>query len=379
MSDEAPIRVLHLASWYPSAVHRTLGNFVQRHVQAIATVAPSEVWYAAPVMRGDGPSPGVEVVRRAGVLERTVYFPGRKPVVRGATRALLELAEGVTEAPDVVHLHVGYPAGAAARELAQRWNVPLVLTEHWTAYQRGPGKRLGFWQRRALKKTGAAAAMICPVSDDLGAAMRTFGIRNEERFRTVPNVVDTRLFHPLPATDVRPDRFTLLHVSSLVDRQKNITGILRALQRCLPDLPPLEVVILGDGDPAPHEELALKLGIAGQVTFEGELPLGTVARRMREADGLLLFSHYENFPCVIGEAWASGIPVISSDVGGIREHLGPAQGILVPPGDEAALAEAIAYTVSTRWNRDLLRTTAEELFSVPVIARAYLDVYRSVL
>jgi glycosyltransferase involved in cell wall biosynthesis len=100
---------------------------------------------------------------------------------------------------------------------------------------------------------------------------------------------------------------------------------------------------------------------------------------MREADGLLLFSHYENFPCVIGEAWASGIPVISSDVGGIREHLGPAQGILVPPGDEAALAEAIAYTVSTRWNRDLLRTTAEELFSVPVVARTYLDAYRSVL
>jgi len=379
MSDEAPIRVLHLASWYPSAVHRTLGNFVQRHVQAIATVAPSELLYAAPVLGGAGPRAGIEVVRRAGVLERTAYFAGRKPVVRGVTRALLGLAEGVTEQPDVVHLHVGYPAGAAARELAKRWNVPLVLTEHWTAYQRGPGKRLGFWQRRALKKTGEAAALICPVSSDLGAAMRTFGIRGEERYRMIPNVVDTRLFHPLPATDVRPDRFTLLHVSSLVDRQKNISGILRALQRCLPDLPQLEVVILGDGDPAPHEELALKLGIAGQVTFEGELPLGTVARRMREADGLLLFSHYENFPCVIGEAWASGIPVISSDVGGIREHLGPAQGLLVPPGDEAALAEAIAYTVSTRWNRDVLRTTAEELFSIPVVAGAYLDAYRSVL
>jgi glycosyltransferase involved in cell wall biosynthesis len=192
-------------------------------------------------------------------------------------------------------------------------------------------------------------------------------------------VVDTRLFHPLPASDVQQDRFTLLHVSSLLDRQKNISGMLRALQRCLPDLPQLEVVILGDGDPSPHEELALKLGIAGQVTFGGELPLGAVARRMREADALLLFSHFENFPCVIGEAWASGIPVISSDVGGIREHLGPELGILVPPGDEAALADAIAFTVSSKWNREVLRSTAEGLFSIPVVAEAYLEVYRTVI
>jgi glycosyltransferase involved in cell wall biosynthesis len=379
MANDAPIRVLHLASWFPSAVHRTLGNFVQRHVQAIATVAPSELLYAAPVPRGSAVRPGVEVVRRSGVLEKTVYFQARKPVVRGVTRALLEAAEAMEVAPDVVHLHVGYPAGAAARELARKWNVPLVMTEHWTAYQKGPGKRLGFWQRRALKKTGTAAAMVCPVSDDLGTAMQTFGIRGPERFRTVPNVVDTRLFHPLPASDVQQDRFTLLHVSSLVDRQKNISGMLRALQRCLPDLPQLEVVILGDGDPAPHEELALKLGIAGPVTFGGELPLGAVARRMREADALLLFSHFENFPCVIGEAWASGIPVISSDVGGIREHLGPELGILVPPGDEAALADAIAFTVSSKWNREVLRSTAEGLFSIPVVAEAYLEVYRTAI
>jgi glycosyltransferase involved in cell wall biosynthesis len=100
---------------------------------------------------------------------------------------------------------------------------------------------------------------------------------------------------------------------------------------------------------------------------------------MREADALLLFSHFENFPCVIGEAWASGIPVISSDVGGIREHLGPELGILVPPGDEAALADAIAFTVSSKWNREVLRSTAEGLFSIPVVAEAYLEVYRTAI
>ena len=45
-------RILHIASWYPSAVHGTLGNFVERHIQAISSLHGGEVWYAAAVPAG---------------------------------------------------------------------------------------------------------------------------------------------------------------------------------------------------------------------------------------------------------------------------------------------------------------------------------------
>ena len=48
----APTRVLHLVSWYPSAVHGTLGNFIRRHIEAISTRFPSEVWAAVAAPKG---------------------------------------------------------------------------------------------------------------------------------------------------------------------------------------------------------------------------------------------------------------------------------------------------------------------------------------
>ena len=51
-SATAP-RILHIASWYPSAVHGTLGNFVERHVQAISSLNGGEVWFAAAVPAGE--------------------------------------------------------------------------------------------------------------------------------------------------------------------------------------------------------------------------------------------------------------------------------------------------------------------------------------
>ena len=75
--------------------------------------------------------------------------------------------------------------------------------------------------------------------------------------------------------------------------------------------------------------------------MEGEKSLEEVASLMGESHAFLLFSHYENLPCVILEAFSCGIPVVSSDTGGIREHLDPSRGILVTNGAEDELERAL--------------------------------------
>ena len=107
-------RILHIASWYPSAVHGTLGNFVERHVQAISTLNGGEIWFAAAVPAGEVVPANSE--RDCGTYtERIFYFRARKPVVRHITRALLRAAEEASDF-DLIHLHVAYPAGCAARK-----------------------------------------------------------------------------------------------------------------------------------------------------------------------------------------------------------------------------------------------------------------------
>ena len=86
------LRILHLASWYPSEVHGTLGNFVKRHISAISSVHSGEVWYAAP-SPFDQSVPQNTHTDCGNFQERIVYFKAQKPVVRGTTRALLNLAD----------------------------------------------------------------------------------------------------------------------------------------------------------------------------------------------------------------------------------------------------------------------------------------------
>ena len=378
--DRSP-RILHIASWYPSAVHGTLGNFVERHVQAISTLHGGEVWFAAAVPAGEV-VPANSVRDCGGYTERIFYFRARRPVVRQVTRALLDAAAS-SDPFDLIHLHVAYPAGRAARTLARRWNVPLVITEQWTAYHADQCAALPWWRKRAMRVTGRAASALCPVSEDLATSMREFGIAGT--YTPVPNVVDTQLFHPADAAAADSlalgGTFHVLHISSLRDDQKNISGMLRAVKSASQRCDNLRVSIIGDGDPAPHRAYARELGLDERVEIAGEIPLAEVAERMQASDALLLFSRYENFPCVIPEAWASGIPVISTDVGGIREHLTPERGALVASEDESALADVLCQWAEQRkrFDAQLLRHHADSTFSYAAVARAFSDVYTRVL
>ena len=375
-ASDRPLRVLHLASWYPSAVHGTLGNFVERHVQAISSLNRGEVWFAAAVPAGEVVP--ANTVRDCGTYtERIFYFRARKPVVWQVSRALLHAAENAGSF-DLIHLHVAYPAGRAARVLARRWNVPLILTEHWTAYHAEQRNAVPMWRRLSMRATGRAASAICPVSEDLASSMRAFGI--DGRFTAVPNVVNTELFHPAK-TAPKGDTFHVLHISSLRDDQKNISGLLRGVKAALDRCDTLRVSIIGDGDPESHRAYARELGLDERVEIAGEISLNEVAERMRASDALLLFSRFENFPCVIPEAWASGIPVLSTDVGGIREHLTPERGALIASEDETALADTLCdwATKGTPSEATHLRQHAESVFSNAAVARAYAAVYTAAI
>ena len=237
-------RILHIASWYPSAVHGTLGNFVERHVQAISTLNGGEIWFAAAVPAGEVVP--ANSVRDCGTYtERIFYFRARKPVVRHITRALLRAAEEASVF-DLIHLHVAYPAGRAARKLARQWSVRLVLTEHWTAYHADQRTSIPFWGKWSMRLTGKMARVLCPVSTDLG--FEHARIWHVGQVHVVPNMVNTDLFRP---TDDVPKRgtFHALHISSLRDDQKNVSGLLRAVAIAMDRYDTLREQSLGTGIP----------------------------------------------------------------------------------------------------------------------------------
>ncbi len=382
MENQERLRVLHIASWYPSKVHNSLGNFIQRHVRAISTKHTCELWYASPVSNENLLMGTIDVVNGDGFIERVAYPRATKPGVRAVTRSLLNFMPGEEVAmPDLVHLHVAFPAGRAARILAERWNVPLVITEHWTAYH--DSQHIPLWRRVAMRRTALSTSVFCPVTEHLAGKMQEFKMRNQSRtetYKVIPNVVDTAKFNLGSRKRNKGDEVKILHVSSLAEDQKNITGILNTISTILRTRPEFNfsLTIVGGVDPKLLDKVrqyATSIYLEEPILkLTGAISGDEVAIHMKDCDAVLLFSRKENFPCVIAEAWACGKPVITTDVGGIAEHMHDERGILIKSDDEKALAQAI-LNLDKDWNEEAIRKYAVDVFSVEAVSKSYSEAY----
>jgi glycosyltransferase involved in cell wall biosynthesis len=127
---------------------------------------------------------------------------------------------------------------------------------------------------------------------------------------------------------------------------------------------------------------AAALSITGALTFVGFRTPVQLRDEYRDAHVLVLPSRHEALPSVVTEAMLSGLPVVASDVGGIAEQIGD-HGEIVPPGDAAALSQAIANVFSdygTAVSRaDQAAQGARDRFSIEAMVEAHVRLYQNVL
>jgi alpha-maltose-1-phosphate synthase len=278
----------------------------------------------------------------------------------GANQALqtistdLSMTAGVADA-DLVHSHTWYAnlAGHLAKLL---YGIPHVMTVHsleplrpWKAEQLGGGYALSSWcERTAVEAADAVIAVSDGMRDDLLAA---YPAVPADRVRVIRNGIDTVEYAPDPATDVLgrygvdPSLPSVIFVGR-VTRQKGLPVLLRAAA----DLAPAAqlVICAGQADTPELEtevsELARRLRAerSGLIWISGMLAKREVIQLLTHAAVFVCPSLYEPLGIVNLEAMACGTAVVGSRVGGVPEVVADAKtGLLVPPGDPAALAEAI--------------------------------------
>ena len=98
---------------------------------------------------------------------------------------------------------------------------------------------------------------------------------------------------------------------------------------------------------------------------------------MQSAHAHVLFSFAENMPCVILESLCCGKPVISSNVGGVGEVVTSDNGILVEPGNEAQLSEAMQRVINNpaQWDNNTIAQKAQQQFSYESVGNQFADLY----
>ena len=184
----------------------------------------------------------------------------------------------------------------------------------------------------------------------------------------------------------RPEPLELLTVARLAP-QKGLAHGLGAVHRLVAERPSLRIryTVVGGGPlEAELRALVASLGLDGVVRFAGEADQAQVAGAMQAADLFLLPSVDEVLPLALMEAQAVGLPVVTTDVGGIREIVEDGvSGFVVPPGDPAALAAALGRLLDRpeiwRAMGQAGRRLMEERYDVRVLNQRLVEIYRSLL
>jgi len=211
--------------------------------------------------------------------------------------------------------------------------------------------------------------------------MKTNKLKNNNYF-VIPNVVDVDKFFPSENTK-KITKIRILHVSCFEEASKNIAGIIRSVQKLSLKRQDFELRLVGDGiDKKRLENYAQELGVKDTfVFFDGLLEGQALIDFFNSADFLVLFSNYENLPVIMVEAFACGLPVLSTNVGGIKEHLNEERGILIESGDENAFIEKLDFMLSnySSYNPHKIRAYAVDNFSKKVIGKSFFTIYDNVL
>jgi glycosyltransferase involved in cell wall biosynthesis len=367
------VRVLFLTTAWPGPASPIDGIFVREHARAAAEVADVRVLHLlrAPASAGllrleriEGEAPPAWRIpyRRFGKpLAQLAFLAG--PLV--AARRLRR--EGWK--PDVIHAHSFLSAlpGFLLGRLLRR---PVVYTEHWTIFLRENPGELSPPMRRLARLALEQADLVLPVSEGLERALRQ--LAPTARTRVVPNVVG-EAFSPAPHRN--GERTRLLTVGLLDTPRKGIDILLEALA-LVPGRERLRLDVVGEGELRPgYEELAERLGLTETVTFHALEPKPALAERMRQADLFVLASRYENNPCVVLEAMASGLPVVATRVGGVPEIVDGESGRLAEPLDPAGFAAALEDALGTDFDREAIAARARRRFGRAAIARELAAVY----
>lgn len=219
-----------------------------------------------------------------------------------------------------------------------------------------------------------------PVTANLRDAMINCGLKNKN-YVVIPNVVDIDMFSPDPEKKAG-EKARIVHVSCFEDKQKNISGITRVLKRLADERQDFTVDMIGDGIHfnkllSYAEEMGIKDTFA---IYHGLKENEELAGMMKASDFMLMFSRYENLPVVILESYACGVPVLSTDVGGIREHMNEDLGVLIESEDEEALYQSLNQFLDTykKYDAKKIRQYAVDHFSNEVIGKQLFEVYTAV-
>ncbi|MGN9809955.1 glycosyltransferase family 4 protein [Micromonospora sp. BQ11] len=334
---------------------------------------------------GGGPPPADRVP--SGVAVYALEAHGEQAVGRGEPADFEADVAAMTDTVlrlhaqrpfDVLHAQYAYPNGLAVLRAARAAGLPAVVS-----VQGGDGHWVGTCcatHRHLVRAVFAHAPALLIGSESFAAEVCARHDLDPARFTVVPGATDTDRFAPTrPLGEVSAPPVLLYH--GRIDTRKGVLDLIDAVAKLRADATPVRLLISGIGPDVDATSARIAdLGLTGDVEMLGAVPYERAHQVYARGEIFVSPTYAEGFSNTILEAMASGLPVVSTDVVGVRDCVRPDDnGLLVPAGDPAALAAAVRRLLDDAALRRRLaaraRSDVEREWSWPVVADRITAVY----
>ena len=278
--------------------------------------------------------------------------------------------------PDIVHCH-STKAGLLGRLAAKSLNIPVVFTAHGWAFTDGVGakkQKIYAHVERALSKLSDA---IISVSD----YDRQHGFKHNVGTQQLVTTVHNGVPDVIKSTSNPQNAVPKLIMVARFEEPKDQYFLINTLAE-LPKALDWQLDLIGDGPNLQKcKDLTKSKQLGNKVIFHGQS--FKVQEFLNQADIFILISKYEGFPLTILEAMRASLPIIASDVGGVKESVNPNNGFLIAKNDSTALRTALVNLISDAKLRAQLgnnsRKAYEENFTFDIMLDKTLAIYNKIL
>lgn len=382
--------ILVLPSWYPSEIENSAGDFIQRHIEAIALYCHQHVIH---VVKDENAKITKDVAsfisNKNNFTEEIIYyhikksgfnlldkFLSNKKYKKVYKKAIKKYFQKKGK-PLLTHVHVAMKAGTMAVWIKKKYAIPYVLSEHWSGYLAESPikfKEKNFFFKFWAKKIFANPYSVTVVSDYLGKSIQQ--LFPFIKYTVIPNVVNPEIFFPVKKEI--SDKTVFIHASTM-NYEKNVEGIINAFQIVKKANSDFLLKLYG----AQKEELndlINSLGLNDNISVYGEVPQKELALAMQQSDALIMNSRFETFGCVVIEANACGLPAIVTDIPVWRELITEnVNGIFSEENNPENLAEGILSFLNKRYSFNQLEIAySAGKYSYKNVGLQFYNLYQSV-
>ena len=379
------MHIMFIPSWYSNVRNKVHGSFFKEQALELqkagvkVTVAYNEVWpltMLGKIHEEKGLKYNVEDGLKTYRYKNYNYIPKNPLMFKVFNKRIEKLYKEIVKkegAIDIIHAQSSLWGGISAAYIAEKYNIPLVITEH-SSVERGPYVKKSYipFICDSYKK----AQKVITVGNGLKNEIESLSGRQD--IEVIGNLVDLSKF--TIKKRIKNEKFIFFSLAFL-EGEKGFDTLIKSFAKKFKDK---EAVLYIGGDGSQRswlEALTVENGVKDQIIFLGALSRDDVSKWMNKCDCFVLPSRYETFGVVYIEALASGRPVIGALNGGAEDIINNLNGYLIPIDDIDILAEKMieVYDNIESYDEEEIRIDCLKRFSPKVIVNKIISVYKEVL